>query len=154
MKTWALVANGGVLYARESEDSPGADWREVLADEKPTPSESEDVVETGWEITSTTAKRTWALVAKPLGPVVRAEPTVTEIARWQLKEELDDRSLLDAVSTWLQSLTAAQRRRAQISWQDKPFIRRADPFTEALRVGLSLTATQMDDVFLKASRRK
>jgi hypothetical protein len=154
MKTYAFIANGGVLYARESEDSPGADWREVLADEKPTPSESEDVVETGWTITATTAKRTWVLVAKSSGPVMRVSPKVAEVQNWALEEELTDRGLIAGLRAAIQSLPAGpSRAKAEARWAKKPTIRRNDALVGALGQALSLTSTQIDDIFTAASLR-
>lgn len=151
MSTWAQIANGGVLHTREAESSPGIDWREVLADVRPTPSPTEEVVETGWTITATTARRTFALVPKPSGPPVTVVPKITEVHRWQFKLELDIRGHAATIVAAIGNLTVAQRRKAQAKWDGMPVIRRRDDLVNWIRTTINLTEAQMDELFAAAS---
>lgn len=80
--------------------------------------------------------------------VPASTPRVPEfVTRRQAKRALLDAGLYSAAETAILSAGTA----AVIDWQDADTFRRDNPLIEAMRLALSLTHTQVDDLFRAAA---
>jgi len=104
----------------------------------------------------------------PLDPVI-TDTTVTygfeittiaavvpaQVENWQLEEEMASRGLIAPLEAAIGGITDdTQREKAQARWGKKPWIRRADPLIEEVRLLLRKTPAEVDDIFICASRRQ
>lgn len=156
---YARVANSGVLYVQPFAQAPTEpDWRLVVDTPKPTITDTQECVQTGWTITDTTASQTWAVLDRPApdAPVVVVPPSdvPTEVPLWAFRAVLTVQGIAPQVDGLIAALPEPQKTVAQVQWEFGNYIVRSHPLIVALGAQIGMTAAQIDDVFRQAAALK
>ncbi len=90
-----------------------------------------------------------ALAPAPLEP--GAVPVQVPMA--EARHVLLDAGLLQAASDYIATMPGEDGERARIDWEFQPFVQRASPWVEVLRVALEKTPEEIDAMFIDAAAR-
>jgi hypothetical protein len=156
---YAFVANGDVLYTKQSPVAPdGPEWRLVVDAEKPPfDPETQECVQNGWAITESTASQTWQVLDKPQpgAPVVLAmPPSVPEsVSLRQFRMALRRVGLFESVKALETnpSIPAETQRDINDFIEYSNTIERRHPLIVVFAPVLGVTQEQIDAVFVLAS---
>lgn len=81
-----------------------------------------------------------------------APPVPQGVTMRQAHRELHERGLLDDVIAMIDSLPEVERAKARIDWDRSSELHRNNPLVESLGSALGLSSTDMDDLFVEASK--
>ena len=88
----------------------------------------------------------------PAPPVIVESHVPGEVTMRQAQRALLDAGLLDAVDAAINALPDPPRRAAKIDWEKSSTVRRDSQFVRILAPALGLTAAQLDELFVAASK--
>lgn len=165
MNKYAYIANGDVAYVIESEVTPiNGDWRLVVAPTIPYHSPTtQELVQTGWSLTDTTATPTFVVMERPFvgsnSSTVAFTPPITNIvpqtiSLWSFRTMLLLRGLIDQVQSLIDNLPEPEKSVANIQWEYGNYIDRNHPLINQLGTQLGLTSEQIDNIFIEADKLK
>ena len=126
---YAIIENGAVINIAESNSPLESNW--ILAD---------NTIHIGMLYDGTFHP---APVLSPMVP--------DQVSMAQARLALNAIGKLTAVDTAIAALPEPQKTQATIKWNFASYIARNDPFTLSLGAALSLTAAQVDQLFITAA---
>lgn len=159
---YAFIANNDVLYCVESNVPPiNGDWR-LVVDNPPYYNNNQELIQTGWTLTDTTASPNYIVQSKPyinnanienvpITPVIVPQVPQT-ITLWSFRAMLTVLGLVNAAESLMNSLPEPEKTVANIQWNYGNFIDRDHPLINTLGTQLGLTTEQIDNIFIEAAK--